>query len=190
MHDVLHGAADKRRPLENRMNASLFAGPVPPPIASLLGRLPPYPGSVMLAAALNVGVADQLPDDVRQMLTGKKLRIAVRDAHLTFDFTWSGDGFAARRGGGEADLTITASAYDFLQLAQRREDPDTLFFSRRLSMEGDTELGLVVKNALDAMEAPVLEWQRWAPHRVLARLMPRVPRPGIGPRHHGESRPE
>jgi predicted lipid carrier protein YhbT len=36
-------------------------------------------------------------------------------------------------------------------LALRREDPDTLFFSRRLVLEGDTELGLVVKNALDAM---------------------------------------
>jgi predicted lipid carrier protein YhbT len=43
------------------------------------------------------------------------------------------------------DLTISANAQDFLRLAQRQEDPDTLFFNRRLSMEGDTELGLVVK---------------------------------------------
>ncbi|HWI83472.1 ubiquinone anaerobic biosynthesis accessory factor UbiT [Ramlibacter sp.] len=145
---------------------------VPQPLGALLARLPAYPGSVMLVTALNIGLADQLPLDVRQLLAGKKLRIHVRDAHLTFDFTWSGNGFAARAGGGTADLTIAASAYDFLQLAQRREDPDTLFFSRRLSMEGDTELGLVVKNALDAMELPVLEWERWAPHRVLARIMP------------------
>lgn len=172
------------------MNASSFSASVPPPLGALLARLPPYPGSVLLVTALNVGVADQLPDDVRQMLAGKRLRIHVRDARLTFDFTWAGDGFAARSGGGDADLTIAASAYDFMQLAQRREDPDTLFFSRRLSMEGDTELGLVVKNALDAMEAPVLEWHRWAPHRVLARLLPRMGRPGIGPRHPGESRPE
>ena len=32
----------------------------------------------------------------------------------------------------------------------RLEDPDTLFFSRRLVIEGDTELGLALKNALDA----------------------------------------
>lgn len=172
------------------MNTSSFATLVPPPIGAVLERLPAYPGSLLLVTALNVGLADQLPDDVRQLLAGKRLRIHVRDARLTFDFTWSGDGFAARGPGGDADLTITASAYDFLQLAQRREDPDTLFFSRRLSMEGDTELGLVVKNALDAMELPVLEWQRWAPHRVLARLLPRVPTPGIGPRHHGESHSE
>ena len=34
------------------------------------------------------------------------------------------------------------------------DDPDTLFFNRDLSIEGDTELGLVVKNMLDAVEWP------------------------------------
>ena len=161
---------------------------VPRPLGMLLARLPAYPGSVLLSTALNLGLADQLQDDVRQLLAGKKLRIHVRDARLTFDFTWTGQGFAACAGGNEADLPIGASAYDFLQRAQRREDPDTLFFSRRLSMEGDTELGLVVKNTLDALELPVFELQRWAPHRVLARLAPRTHSSDIGPRHHGSGK--
>lgn len=158
---------------------------LPRPLGALLARLPAYPGSVLLSTALDLGLADQLQEDVRQYLQGKKLRIHVRDARLTFDFSWTGERFTACPAGGQADLTISANAYDFLQLAQRREDPDTLFFSRRLSMEGDTELGLVVKNALDALELPVLEPQRWAPRRVLARLAPRVQPSGIGPRHHG-----
>ena len=37
-------------------------------------------------------------------------------------------------------------------------------------MEGDTELGLVVKNALDALELPVFEPAQWAPSAVFARL--------------------
>jgi predicted lipid carrier protein YhbT len=36
----------------------------------------------------------------------------------------------------------------------RQEDPDTLFFNRTLDIEGDTELGLIVKNMLDAVEWP------------------------------------
>jgi predicted lipid carrier protein YhbT len=158
---------------------------VPRPLGSLLARLPAYPGSVLLSTALNLGLADQLKDDVRQMLLGKKLRIHVRDARLTFDFSWTGAGFVGCAGGMQADLTISAGAYDFLQLAQRREDPDTLYFSRRLSMEGDTELGLVVKNTLDALELPVFELQRWAPHRVLQRLAPRAQSSGVGQRRHG-----
>ena len=34
----------------------------------------------------------------------------------------------------------------------REEDPDTLFFNRKLVIEGDTELGLVVKNLLDSVD--------------------------------------
>lgn len=50
------------------------------------------------------------------------------------------------------DLTLATTVADFLAVALRREDPDTLFFSRRLSIEGDTELGLLVKNTLDALD--------------------------------------
>jgi len=138
--------------------------------ASLLARLPAYPGSLLLVTALNLGLAPQLPADVRALLAGKKLRIHVRDARLTFDFTWTGQRFAACAAQQAADLTIAASAHDFLRLAQRQEDPDTLFFSRRLSMEGDTELGLMVKNTLDALELPILDLQQLAPPRMLARI--------------------
>lgn len=69
-----------------------------------------------------------------------------------------------------AATTISASAHDFVLLARRQEDPDTLFFSRRLSMEGDTELGLLVKNTIDAIELPVFHLERFKPAQVLERL--------------------
>jgi predicted lipid carrier protein YhbT len=59
-------------------------------------------------------------------------------------------------------------------LARRQEDPDTLFFSRRLSMEGDTELGLLVKNTLDAIEAPLVNLEQFKPTRVFATLKSRL----------------
>ncbi len=143
---------------------------LPASAGSLLARLPAYPGSLLLVTALNLGLTPQLPADVRQQLAQKKLRIHVRDARLTFDFTWTGQRFAACAAQQSTDLTISASVQDFLRLAQRQEDPDTLFFSRRLSMEGDTELGLMVKNTLDALELPVLDLQQLTPPRMLARI--------------------
>lgn len=53
-----------------------------------------------------------------------------------------------------ADVSIRGSTYELLLLASRREDADTLFFQRRLRMEGCTELGLNLKNFLDAWEPP------------------------------------
>lgn len=157
---------------------------LPQRLGALLAHLPAYPGSALLVTALNLGLAHQLPADVLELLLLKKLRIHVRDARLTFDFTWAGERFAACSKLQAPDLTIAASAHDFLRLAQRQEDPDTLFFSRRLSMQGDTELGLVVKNALDALELPVLDLQQWAPHQVFSR-MASWRSAGVGPHHSG-----
>ena len=159
--------------------ASLFPTTVPAPLAALLSRLPAYPGSALLTTALNASIARQLPADVGALLLHKRLRIQVSDARVTFDFTWTGGAFAPRARHAEIDLCIAACAHDFVRLAQRQEDPDTLFFNRRLSMEGDTEQGLVVKNTLDALELPVLDLQQWAPRQVLARLA--ALRPGGAP---------
>ena len=154
----------------NLMTATPSSFELPRPVGALLSSLPAYPGSLLLVSSLNLVLAKQLPDDVRQLLLHKKLRIHVRDARLTFDFAWTGKRFAACQKSQATDLTLSASAHDFLRLAQRQEDPDTLFFSRRLSMEGDTELGLLVKNTLDAIELPVLNLDQFKPSQVLARL--------------------
>lgn len=141
---------------------------IPTALGDMLGRLPGYPGSLLFVTGLNVALAKQLAPDVTQMLTGKKLRLRVTDANWAFDFEWRNSRFAACQNAGLADLTISASAHDFVQLARRQEDPDTLFFNRRLAMEGDTELGLLVKNTIDAIELPVFNAAQFHPRHVLA----------------------
>jgi predicted lipid carrier protein YhbT len=142
------------------------AQPLPALLATLGQRLPAFPGSLLCVVALNLVIKPHLPDDVRAGLAGRHLRVRVSDAGVAFDFTWRGDGFAALKRNGAPDLEIGACARDFVALAKREQDPDTLFFSRRLSMEGDTELGLLVKNTLDAMELPVTELGRQALKRL------------------------
>jgi predicted lipid carrier protein YhbT len=158
------------------MNPSAYL--IPPPIGKLLSLLPAYPGSLLFVTGLNLALLKSLPADVKDSLADKKLRIKVRDAQLSFDFKWTHNSFSACRNLGDADLTISASAHDYLLLARRLEDPDTLFFSRRLVMEGDTELGLLVKNTIDAIEWPMLDLEQLSPPRVLARIKARL---GGGP---------
>ena len=78
--------------------------------------------------------------------------IRISDAGLSYRITLA-DGRLQTAGQDRIhDLSIEGSIYDFLLLASRREDADTLFFNRRLRLGGDTELGLYVKNFLDALE--------------------------------------
>lgn len=150
----------------NQMNQSRFV--LPQQLGKLFSMLPAYPGSLLFVSTLNLALKTSIPQDVQASLNDKKLRIVVTDARITFDFKWAGAGFVACHPTLAPDLTIGASAHDFLLLARRQEDPDTLFFSRRLSMEGDTELGLLVKNTLDAIELPVFDLARLTPNRVLS----------------------
>ena len=59
-------------------------------------------------------------------------------------------------------MKISGTIHDFLLLISRTEDTDTLFFQRRLKMEGDTELGLQLKNFLDGMDIESLPYYRHA----------------------------
>lgn len=149
---------------------------LPQPIGRLLSMLPVYPGSLLFAAALNLALRASLPVDVKRTLEGKRLCIKVIDAQLAFHFQWVKGGFAASTATDKPDLSIAASAQDFLLLARRQEDPDTLFFSRRLSMEGDTDLGLLVKNTLDAIDMPVFDPRHLEPARLLVQLTARFKR--------------
>jgi len=52
----------------------------------------------------------------------------------------------------QEDVAFRGNLNDLVLIAGRKEDPDTLFFQRRLSIEGDTELGLEVKNLMDSVD--------------------------------------
>lgn len=146
----------------------------PPFVAAVLQRLPAFPGNVLLATGLNAVLARHLPADVAERMEGRSFRIHVKDARLAFDFGWRRGRFVPLARRPQPDLVISATGADLVRMARREEDPDTLFFSRRLAMEGDTELGLVVKNTLDALELPLLELARTR----LQALRGRTPRRG------------
>ena len=84
-------------------------------------------------------------------LEGRWLSIEVRDIGLRWYTSVENEQLVVRESA-EADVSFSADASDLLMIAARKQDPDTLFFQRRLVIEGDTELGLYVKNLMDAIE--------------------------------------
>ena len=92
-----------------------------------------------------------LEDGELDFLEGRWLSIHVRDIGLLW-YTSVINGRLVVSPEAEADVSFSADASDLLMIAARKQDPDTLFFQRRLVIEGDTELGLYVKNLMDAIE--------------------------------------
>ena len=124
----------------------------PAPLAWPLGLIPIRLNSTILVKILNRLFAPELADGELDFLAGKQMLITVADVRLSYRITLERGALAAVGAGRPEDLSIEGNVYDFLLLATRREDTDTLFFNRRLKLGGDTELGLYVKNFLDGLE--------------------------------------
>jgi len=114
--------------------------------------LPVIIHSKILAATLNKVLSQQIKDGDIDFLNKLSLCINVKDAGIRFIISFSDRRLVAMNSETVPDITIQASTYDFLSIAARQEDPDTLMFQRRLIMQGNTELGLELKNFLDGLE--------------------------------------
>ena len=130
-----------------------------PAFVSTVGnKLPQWPHAIVLVTGLNAVLKMKLlPQDSLDLLEGRSFLVDVLDTGGRACFTYQNGLFRPLFTAPETpDLAFRANLSAFLQLVARQEDPDTLFFNRELSIEGDTELGLVVKNMLDAVEWPKL----------------------------------
>lgn len=146
MKVVHHGSA---RPLPPRLPPLL--APLHRRAAALVERLPSMPPSFVAARALDRFLLPRLPADARAALLGRIVALEVRDFGLRLRLRLGPHGFAPAGERGEAALRIAATSSGWLRLMRGADDPDRLFFERVLVMEGDTELGLVLKNTLDAI---------------------------------------
>ncbi len=117
--------------------------------------------SRVLAIAINRALAESDARERFAFLDGRVVEVDVPDAGCAWRLKVDGGTVAAAPADSAPDVTIRASLGDFAALAARRVDPDTLFFQRRLVMLGDTDLGLEVKNTLDAVDPGTLPgWAR------------------------------
>ncbi|RIJ01404.1 SCP2 domain-containing protein [Achromobacter sp. K91] len=87
-------------------------------------------------------------------LEGRSFGITVEDLGLRSSFAVRQGAFRPVWNGAAAELELGAKLADLLALMRSETDADTLFFQRRLRISGDTELGLIVKNWLDAAPRP------------------------------------
>lgn len=92
-----------------------------------------------------------LNDGELDFLHNKWLKVEVLDVQLVWYISLQAGKIIVSKDQ-QADVSFCSGANDLVLIAARKEDPDTLFFQRRLHIEGDTELGLYVKNLLGAFE--------------------------------------
>lgn len=122
-------------------------------------RLLPFKAQkALLLPALSSVFREALEDGDFEFLQDKWLKIAITDLELTWWLSFDGNQLIMASkdemiaNNRNDDVSFSATGDDLVLIAGRKQDPDTLFFQRRLKIEGDTELGLEVKNLIDAID--------------------------------------
>lgn len=98
-----------------------------------------------------------------EVFKGRWIKLAISDINLECLMSSNQALELEFKKAGRADVTIRGKLKSFILLASQKEDPDTLFFQRDLVIEGDTDLGLHLKNLLDAFD-----WEGLAPEYLFA----------------------
>ena len=144
--------------------------PLPGWLARIGRHLPALPPRLILVQTLNQMLRrGLLPADMTQF-AGRHFQLDVLDLGISIRFSADTQRFTAENYPGAPDLRLAANSADYLRMILREEDPDTLFFNRKLQIEGDTALGLATKNLLDCVD---WRWQRLLPQRLTAWLQTR-----------------
>jgi len=130
-----------------------YIRPLAKKVIGIPGRFIPYSAQKqVLSVVLNQAFREPLQHGELDFLKNAKIRIKVTDLHIDWLISVGSDKFTPVERELEDDVCISGESPDFILLATRQADPDTLFFQRRIRIEGDTELGLGVKNTMDSMD--------------------------------------
>ncbi len=142
--------------------ASQLARTLTTAVPSIIKHLPEPP--FILQKTIGEKILQQLMAEQIEMgdfdfLEAKWLQINVEDMGLSFFLSFADHKLVMAHQVAQADVCFSGTSKEFILLAARTEDPDTLFFQRRLVIEGDTELGLYIKNSIDGIDFD--NWPQW-----------------------------
>lgn len=114
--------------------------------------LPKSVQNKLLLEALQQVFHEALEEGDFEFLDNKWLKVVITDLGLSWMISVQEEKLIVSKTQKNEDVSFSGCLNDMVLIAGRKEDPDTLFFQRRLAIEGDTELGLEVKNLMDSID--------------------------------------
>lgn len=110
--------------------------------------------NAVLEQVLNRVFREPVADGELDFLEDRTVLLEIPELEWRWPITLRRGSIRVQRPDSRPDTVVRGTVPAFAAIAAGLVDPDTLFFQRRLSVEGDTELGLALKNFLDALEPP------------------------------------
>jgi len=122
-------------------------------------RMPQKLNCVIVQKLLNSVFAEQIGDGDFDFLENRALQVEILDAGLFVGLSFCQNRITCNHFNNRpfhSEVTLSINTLNAIQLIQQEVDPDTLFFQRKLKINGDTELAHHVKNTIDTLDPEVI----------------------------------
>ena len=122
-------------------------------------RMPQKLNFVVGEKLLNTAFAEQITEGDFEFLEGRSLQVEIIDASLFVGLSFRQNRIICHHFNNRActaEVTLSIDSLNAINLIQQQVDPDTLFFRRKLKINGDTELAHHVKNTIDTLNPEVI----------------------------------
>ena len=131
----------------------------PPAIGWVSTKVPSTINCIATQMIINHTFCEQIADGDFDFLQNRMLQIEILDAGLYVGLSFNQNKITCTHFDNtsiEADATLSIDTPNAISLIQQQVDPDTLFFQRKLKINGDTELAHNVKNTIDTLDPEVI----------------------------------
>lgn len=116
----------------------------------------PLPINILLIEKIvNKLLSEQINEGEFNFLEDKTLQIDLLDAELKIGLSLKNHKMICTHFGSKAvasDVKLSINTCDAISLVKQEIDPDTLFFQRKLKIQGNTELAHHIKNTIDTLD--------------------------------------
>lgn len=110
----------------------------------------------LINLTLNHFFNEAIDEGELDFLENKTFTIYVSDLDYSLTISMNKNKLVACPSIQNSDVTLRSTFNPLVLLVSRKEDPDTLFFNRALTIEGNTALVLEIKNWLDSLDFDLL----------------------------------
>ena len=124
----------------------------PAAITKVLTCLPAKTHSLAIEQLTNRLILPHLDLEDWQFLENRQTQICISDSSLFVVLSFHDEKFSCCYFGDQeqpADVTLSINSFNAIAVIKQDIDPDTLFFQRKLKIQGDTALAHQLKNTLD-----------------------------------------
>ena len=131
----------------------------PKRLTKIAKALPFKLNAILFETIANKVLFVQIKQGDFDFLQNKTLQINMLDADLMLGLSFKNNTITCIHFSEQAflaDVTLAVNTSDAISLIKQEVDPDTLFFQRKLKIQGDTELAHHIKNIIDTLDPKII----------------------------------